>query len=89
MIIATQVYHTEVVQLLAESEADLNLQNEVSYTVTVGIPLELQCINRISPHQEGLTALMIAVKRGALDLTNTLLRGGCDIDVQENVSLYY
>ena len=30
---------------------------------------------------------MIAVKRGAPDLTNTLLRGGCDTDVQENVSL--
>ena len=29
---------------------------------------------------------MIAVKGGKTDLTDTLLRGGCDVDVQENVS---
>ena len=32
---------------------------------------------------------MIAVKKGWTDLTNTLLRGGCDIDVQENVRPMY
>lgn len=29
---------------------------------------------------------MIAVKGGKTDLTDNLLRGGCDVDLQENVS---
>ena len=29
---------------------------------------------------------MIAVKGGETDVTDTLLRGGCDVDIQENVS---
>ena len=50
MIAATQRGYPEVIQPLVESEADLNLQNVVSYTVTVGIPLELPCVIRSFPH---------------------------------------
>ena len=47
MIVAAQQNHTEVVQMLTESGADLNLQNKVStqslFNMTVGFPIEPKC----------------------------------------------
>ena len=39
--------------------------------------------------QEGLTALMIAVKNGRTDMAEILLSGNCDVDIQESVSYSY
>ena len=36
--------------------------------------------------QEGLTALMMAVKKGLIAIVNTLVEGHADINIQENVS---
>ena len=75
--------HSDVVKELIIGGADPNIQNEVSPETQY-----LQGTSLPSWMQEGLTALMVAVKEGNTSLVQVLI-GGTDLNVQENVRHIY
>ena len=85
MIMATVEHQSGVLHQLVAAGADLNLQNQVRYTVTMDTSL-YHVSSLLS--QEGLTALMISARSGRTELTEILLTGeDIDLDIQENVRL--
>ena len=77
----------QTVTVLVKCGADLNVQNKVQecmlmFATTFHVLVLVICVTP----QEGLTALMMAVKGGQTATVNTLVESHADVNVRENVS---
>lgn len=80
--------HTDLqtVTVLVKCGAELDIRNKVhEYTLLQLFKLPRPVLAYVTL-QEGLTALMMAVKGGQTATVNTLLKGNADVNIQENVS---
>ena len=77
---ACKVGNSEVVHLLLEHGADINLANDVNDYGCPGCNVLTPCI------QENWNALMEAVEYGNIDVVDILLTRGAHPNMQDNVS---
>lgn len=74
--------YTDITRVLVQHGADPNAQN----TVRIYSPL-IDCSNNVIViSQEGMTALMMAVKGSWTAIVHILVDGHANVNIQENVS---
>ena len=82
--------HTEVVKVLAEAKADLNITDQVNFIINYLLTLTIDvyydyCFIFISL-QDGDTALIDAVSKGHTSTVNILLDRGAATDIRNKVT---
>lgn len=87
LMLATEVGHSEIVSVLIQCGADLNLQDKVHGGLLNCCPSPCILYMYIFMYQRGLTALMKAVMKGHTSIVNILLESQADVNIQENVSV--
>ena len=78
--------YTEIVRLLAEAKADLNIINNVKLHYTHYCIVQIRSRSCISL-QDGNTALILAVRWGHTDVVKILVEHGTDKDIINKVSV--
>ena len=97
---ASENGHVEVVNILLQNRAHVDLQDEVSLTFSPTIDralklyvsqehalLDLMFIFLYLHGQDKWTPLMIASQNGHVDVVNVLLQHGASVDLQNKVKL--
>ena len=78
--------YTEIVRLLAEAKADLNIINNVKLHYTHYYIVQIRSRSCISL-QDGNTALILAASWGYTDVVKILVEHGSDMDIKNKVSV--
>ena len=78
--------YTEIVRLLAEAKADLNIINNLKLHFTHYYIVQIRSRSCISI-QDGNTVLILAARWGYTDVVKIVVEHGSDMDIKNKVSV--
>ena len=84
MSLASWKGRSEIVEILVQAEADVNIQGQVNSKPTM-LDNIYKLLLLINVTQAGLTALMLATQKGNTNTIKTLLDGKADPNITDEV----
>ena len=89
LIVAANFGHTAIVQSLVAAGADMNTQDKVSTAPQPEVHPQtcnnVLAMNAVTAVQVGLTALILALRYGAFEAAEVLIKAGAGLSQQEEV----